>query len=78
MSYHQKRLQQIFATHGIYEIVVSDNGAKLTSAKFRPFMDGNSIKYILISSYHPSSNGLAERAVAKFKEEMKRMYYEYG
>ncbi|XP_062513311.1 uncharacterized protein K02A2.6-like [Corticium candelabrum] len=73
-----KKLQRLFATHGIPEIVVSDNGAAFTSAEFRQFMEGNGIKHIYSAPYHPSSNGLAERAVATFKGAMKRMNSEYG
>ena len=67
-----ERLQTLFATHGIPEVVVSDNGTQFTSTEFSQFMIKNGIRYIKTAPYHPSSNGLAERAVKTFKEGMKK------
>ena len=66
-----ERLRTLFATHGIPEIVVSDNGTAFTSAEFSQFMTKNGIRHVKIAP-HPSSNGLAERAVKTFKEGMKK------
>ena len=67
-----ERLRTLFATHGIPEIVVSDNGTAFTSAEFSQFMTKNGIRHAKIAPHHPSSNGLAERAVKTFKEGMKK------
>ena len=67
-----ERLRTLFATHGIPEIVVSDNGTAFTSAEFSQFMTKNGIRHVKIAPHHPSSNGLAERAVKTFKEGMKK------
>lgn len=73
-----QRLQRIFATHGIPEVVVTDNGPTFISAEFKQFMTGNGVKHITTAPYHPASNGLAERAVATFKAAMRKMQSEQG
>ena len=64
-------LRQIFATHGIPEEMVSDNGPQFISADFAEFTRTNGIRHIRSSPYHPSLNGEAERFVRTFKEAMK-------
>ena len=67
------KLRITFATHGLLEIVVTDNGSNFTSKEFEDFLKQNGIRPIRTAPYHPASNGLAERAVQKFKEGMKKM-----
>uniref|UniRef100_H3A251 Gypsy retrotransposon integrase-like protein 1 n=1 Tax=Latimeria chalumnae TaxID=7897 RepID=H3A251_LATCH len=62
------KLRQIFATHGLPLIVVTDNGPSFVSGEFENFLKKNGIKHVRTSPYHPASNGLAERAVRTFKE----------
>ena len=64
-------LQSIFATHGLPERVVMDNGV-FTSEEFKEFLEGNGIAHSTSSPYHPASNGLAERAVQSFKQSMRK------
>ena len=66
-----ENLRMCFATHGIPHVIVSDNGTQFTSAEFEEFVSKNNIKHIRVTPYHPSSNGLAERAVQIFKKGMK-------
>ena len=40
-----KVLRNMFATHGIPEHVVSDNGSGFTSQEFKQFMEQNGIKH---------------------------------
>ena len=62
-----------FATHGLPEIVHTDNGSSLVSREFEDFLKQNGIRHIRTAPYHPASNGMAERAVQTFKEGMKKM-----
>ena len=62
-----KELRRLFATYGLPEHLVSDNGPQFTSADFAEFMKVNGIKHIRCAPYHPSSNGCAERFVQTFK-----------
>ena len=55
------------------EQIVSDNGSGFTSSEFKKFLADNGIKQILTSSYHPSSNGLVERAVEIFKSTVSKL-----
>lgn len=66
------KLRSMFATHGLLEMVVSDNGTPFTSSDFQEFMQRNGIRHVTSAPYHPASNGLAERAVQTFKEAMKK------
>ena len=58
-----KALRHIFSTHGLPEVLVTDNGSALTSMDFATFVIRNGFRHIRCAPYHPASNGLAERAV---------------
>ena len=62
-----------FATHGLPEIVVTDNGSHFVSREFEDFLKQNGICHIRTAPYQPASNGMAERAVQTFKVGMKKM-----
>ena len=68
-----RKLRHMFATHGIPETVVTDNGSAFTSNEFQHFMDMNGIKHFTTAPYHPASNGLAKRAVQTLKTGLKKM-----
>ena len=53
-------------------MIVSDNGSVFTSKEFADFMNYNGITHVKSSPYHPSTSGLAERAVQTFKAGIKR------
>ena len=65
-------LRNLFSTHGLPDVIVSDNGTAFTSVEFETYMKRNGIRHVRCAPYHPSSNGLAEKAVQTFKEAMKK------
>ena len=67
------KLEQVFATHGLCDMIVTDNGSAFTSAEFAAFVHKYGIKHRTTAPWHPSSNGCAERAVQNFKEGMKKI-----
>ena len=52
----------IFATHGIPEQLVSDNGPQFISYEFSAFCT-NGVKHIQVSPYHLALNGMGEQMV---------------
>ena len=66
-------LRDIFTTHGLPSVLVSDNGSQFTSYEFGEFMRRNGIEHTTCAPLHPSSNGMAERAVQTFKNGLKKM-----
>ena len=68
-----KKLRQSFAVHGLPETVVTDNGTCFTSDEFSVFMRHNGIKHMQSAPYHPSTSGLAERAVQTLKQGLKKL-----
>eukprot|EP00731_Ephydatia_muelleri_P006940 Em0003g1188a len=63
-----EKLRSIFAIHGLPHKLVTDNGPAFISSEFKTFMDYNGIVHIRSAPYHPSTNGLAERAVQTLKD----------
>ena len=61
------KLREIFAQHGLPEIVVSDNAPNFISEEFETFMRKKGIVPKTSAPYHPASNCLAERAVRTVK-----------
>ena len=70
-----EKLRQSFSVNGLPDMFVSDNGSCFTSSQFGTFVKQKGTKHIKTAPYHPSSNGLAERAVQTFKAGMKKQKY---
>ena len=68
-----EQLRVMFARWGIPETIVSDNGPQFVAQEFKQFCKLNGVKQVLVAPYHPSSNGLAERAVKTIKEGIRKM-----
>ena len=65
-------LRRLFATCGIPEQIVSDNGgSQFTSEQFAVFMTMHGIRHTRTAPYHPATNGLAERFVQSLKHGLK-------
>ena len=65
-------LRKTFASLGLPQVLVSDNATAFTSEEFAEFLKKNGIRHMRAPPYHPSSNGLAERAVQTLKEGLKK------
>ena len=65
-----EKIRSTFATFGIYETLVTDNGTNFTSAKFEEFLKSNGIHHTRTAL---ALNGLSERAVQTFKSGMKKL-----
>ena len=66
-------LRTCFATHGLPQICVSDNGSCFTTDEFERFMKKNSILHIKSAPYHPVRNGCVERLVRTFKNTFRKV-----
>ena len=62
-----------FATHGLPNLLISDNGPCFTSLEFAKFTRKNGIKYKLVSPYHQTSNGQVESSVKIVKNGPRRI-----
>lgn len=73
MEVNIRALRKLFVTHGLPDVLVSDNGAQLTAREFETFLAERGIKHALIALYRPVSNGQVERLVRVTKETLTRM-----
>uniref|UniRef100_A0A915EBH6 Integrase catalytic domain-containing protein n=1 Tax=Ditylenchus dipsaci TaxID=166011 RepID=A0A915EBH6_9BILA len=69
----KKVLSKIFALFGCPKLIVSDNGTQLVSGEMELFLKNNGVKHLTSATYHPSSNGLAERMVQSFKKSVTKI-----
>ena len=72
-SVNIEKLKILFATHGLPEIVVSDNASCFKSEEFGIFTRKNNICDITGSPYHLQTNGVVERCVKSFKQSISKL-----
>ena len=60
-------LKELFSTHGIPDIIVSDNGPQFSSDAFRLFTTEYDFVHVTSSPKYPRANGEVERAVRTVK-----------
>lgn len=68
-----KLLRQVFSTHGLCEVLVSDNGTAFVSSETEEFLKANNIRHVTTAPYHPATNGLAERMVQTIKDKLRKL-----
>ena len=62
------QLRQLFATYGLPEQIVTENGPQFSAGEFSSFYKSNGVKHIQCIPYHPSPNGAVERFIQTFKK----------
>lgn len=65
--------RRLFSTHGLPDILVSDNGPQLTFTAFQLFLATLGIRHAQVAPFYLASNGLVERAVRSAKEALARL-----
>ncbi|XP_026574490.1 uncharacterized protein K02A2.6-like, partial [Pseudonaja textilis] len=55
-----KKLNRLFATHGLPDVLVSDNGPQFTALAFEQYLAERGIRHAITSPAHPAANGRAE------------------
>ena len=67
-----KTLHELFTRFGVVDYLVSDNGTQFTSGDFKEFMEDFQVDHNTTPTYHPRSNGQAERFVDTLKRASKK------
>lgn len=68
------KYQQIFASYGIPQMIVTDNGRTFTSLEFKKFLQSQGIVHKFTAPYNPATNGQAERFIQTLKQALKRTH----
>eukprot|EP00057_Strongylocentrotus_purpuratus_P005393 XP_003730869.1 PREDICTED: uncharacterized protein K02A2.6-like [Strongylocentrotus purpuratus] len=67
-----KSLKEIFAVHGIPDVVISDNGPQFANETFQKFAEKYRFVHTTSSPRYPQANGEAERGVRTVKALLKK------
>jgi hypothetical protein len=67
-----KKLYSLFCTVGFPKVIQSDNGPEFRNQVIRELVQKVNAEHRFITPYHPQGNGVAEAAVKKVKEMLKR------
>ena len=65
-----KHFDAMFAQFGNPELLVTDNGTQFVSDEIKKFCKKRGIEHITSATYHPQSNGRAERGVETIKNRL--------
>ena len=68
-----RELRIMFASQGLPRVVVTDNGPPFQSVRLADFMKENGIIHKFAATYHPSTNGSAERTVRTVKSGLRKL-----
>ena len=63
-----KILKEVFSTHGIPDLIISDNGPQFSAETFQEFARDYCFQHVTSSPKYPQANGEAERAVNTAKK----------
>ncbi|XP_037580337.1 uncharacterized protein K02A2.6-like [Dermacentor silvarum] len=65
-------LQQVFATQGLPDVIMSDNGPAFASTEYLAWLMKNRIRRMMVPPYHAASNGAAERVAQTITDKLKK------
>lgn len=71
-------LRYLFSSYGLPVEIVSDKGPKFVSGECETISKENGKRHMKSASYHPASNGEADRVVRTFKQAMQIKANETG
>ena len=67
-----KALREVFATHGIPDVIMSDNGPQYSAETFRQFAEAYHFTHVTSSPKYPQANGEVERAIRTAKSMLRK------
>ena len=67
-----KALKKVFATHGIPDVIMSDNGPQCSAEAFQQFAAAYHFTHVTSSPKFPQANGEVERAIHTAKSKLRK------
>ena len=67
-----KALKEVFATHGIPDVIMSDYGPQYSTEAFRQFAEAYNFTDVTSSPKQPQANGEVERAIPTAKSTLRK------